>query len=36
MKISFTLNRQKVSINTDPMRRLLDVLREDFELLGTK
>ena len=36
MKITFTLNRQPVTINTEPMRRLLDVLREDFELLGTK
>lgn len=36
MKISFTLNKQKVSIDVDPMKRLLDVLREDFNLLGTK
>lgn len=36
MKISFTLNKQKVSIDVDPMKRLLDVLREDFNLLGAK
>ena len=36
MKINFTLNEKKVSIDVDPMKRLLDVLREDFNLLGTK
>ena len=36
MKISFKLNNKNVTIDTDPMRRLLDVLREDFNLLGTK
>lgn len=36
MKISFTLNKQKVSVDVDPMKRLLDVLREDFNLLGAK
>ncbi len=36
MKISFTLNKQNVTIDVDPMKRLLDVLREDFNLLGAK
>ena len=36
MKISFTLNKQKVTVDVDPMKRLLDVLREDFNLLGSK
>ncbi|HHE39119.1 MAG TPA: (2Fe-2S)-binding protein [Candidatus Cloacimonetes bacterium] len=36
MKISFKLNNKNVSINTDPMRRLIDVIREDFSLTGTK
>ena len=36
MKIKFTLNHTPVTVDCDPMKRLLDVLREDFELLGTK
>ncbi len=36
MKINFKLNNKNVAIDTDPMRRLLDVLREDFGLTGTK
>ena len=36
MKISFTLNHRPVTLDTDPRRRLLDVLREDFLLTGTK
>ncbi len=32
----FTLNGQKVAIETHPMKRLLDVLREDCGLTGTK
>ncbi len=36
MKIDFTLNGEKVSITTDPLRRLIDVLREDFDLKGVK
>ena len=36
MKISFTLNKQAVTIDVEPMKRLLDVLREDFNLLGAK
>ncbi len=35
-KISFTLNGKKVSLSTDPLRRLLDVLREDFGCTGVK
>jgi len=36
MKISFKLNGKKITVDTDPMRRLLDVLREDLNLTGTK
>ncbi len=36
MKINFTLNYKEASIDVDPMKRLLDILREDFGLLGTK
>ena len=35
-QIEFTLNNRKVAVATDPMRRLLDVLREDFGLTGPK
>lgn len=35
-KIKFRLNGVPVSLDTDPSRRLLDVLREDFELTGVK
>ena len=36
MKINFILNDVQKSIDTDPLRRLLDVLREDFRLFGVK
>ena len=36
VKIEFKLNGKCVSVNTDPLRRLLDVLREDFGLKGVK
>jgi carbon-monoxide dehydrogenase small subunit len=36
MKIKFQLNGQPRVVETAPMRRLLDVLREDLELTGTK
>ena len=36
MTIRFTLNSREVEIDTDPLRRLLDVLREDFDLTGVK
>ena len=32
----FRLNGSPVSLETNPLRRLLDVLREDFGLTGTK
>lgn len=34
--ISFTLNGQPRTVTTDPERHLLEVLREDLELTGTK
>src|SRR5260221_2034069 len=34
--IAFTVNGQSRSVTTDPERSLLDVLREDFKLTGTK
>jgi len=34
--ISFTVNGQNRTITTDPQRSLLDVLREDLKLTGTK
>ena len=36
MIINFSLNKKPVRVDVDPMKRLLDVLREDFQLLGTK
>ena len=36
MKIEFTLNHNKVVLDTDPRRRLLDVLREDLGILSVK
>jgi len=33
---NFTVNGQPRSVSTDPDRPLLDVLREDLELVGTK
>lgn len=35
-KINFILNGEKVSIDLVPGRRLLDVLRNDFHLIGIK
>ncbi len=34
--LSFFLNGEKVQLQADPLRRLLDVLREDFRLTGAK
>jgi aerobic-type carbon monoxide dehydrogenase small subunit (CoxS/CutS family) len=34
--INFTLNGQIKTVTTDPARRLLEVLREDLDLTGTK
>lgn len=36
MTLRFTLNGKPVSISTAPHRRLLDVLREELNLTGTK
>ena len=36
MEISFRLNGKEVSIFTDPLSRLIDVLREDFDCKGVK
>ncbi len=35
-KITFTVNGQSKTVTTDPQRPLLDVLREDLQLTGTK
>ena len=35
-RICFSLNGKDVSITTDPLRRLIDVLREDFDCNGVK
>jgi len=36
MKYEFELNGNKVEIDADPMSRLLDVLRDDAHLIGSK
>jgi carbon-monoxide dehydrogenase small subunit len=36
VKIQFVLNNKKIAIETDPLRRLLDVLRDEFNLKGVK
>lgn len=36
IKSSFTVNGTRRTVTTDPDRRLLDVLREDLDLTGTK
>ncbi|MGE4572251.1 MAG: (2Fe-2S)-binding protein [Candidatus Izemoplasmatales bacterium] len=36
MKINFNLNGKNITLDTNPNRRLLDVLREDFDLTGPK
>ena len=35
-KITFIVNGKSRTVTTDPSRSLLDVLREDFQLTGTK
>jgi len=35
-KITFILNNKTVVTNNDPSKRLLDVLREEFDLIGIK
>lgn len=34
--ITFIINGQKRTVETEPMKRLLDVIREDLHLTGTK
>ena len=36
MEVKFNLNGTQRSVSTDPDRRLLEVLREDLQLTGTK
>ncbi len=36
MKIEFEINNTRREVDSPPMRRLLDVLREDLRLTGTK
>ena len=36
MKLSFEVNGQARSVDVPPLKRLLDVLREDLGLTGTK
>lgn len=36
MVIEFTLNNKKVKVDKDPLSRLIDVLREEFKITGTK
>jgi carbon-monoxide dehydrogenase small subunit len=35
-KLDFTLNGKSVSVETDPLIRVLDLLREDFSLISVK
>jgi aerobic-type carbon monoxide dehydrogenase small subunit (CoxS/CutS family) len=36
MKVEFVLNGSRIVIDVDPDRRVVDILREDFQLTGTK
>ena len=36
MRIGFALNGSSVEVETDPLRRAVDLLREDFGMTGTK
>ncbi|MCX5805616.1 MAG: FAD binding domain-containing protein [Proteobacteria bacterium] len=36
MKISFILNNQNIAIEADPRTRVIDILREDVHMTGTK
>lgn len=36
MKIDFILNEENVSLDCEPQKRLLDILREDFDLTSVK
>ncbi|NOU92208.1 2Fe-2S iron-sulfur cluster binding domain-containing protein [Paenibacillus sp. LMG 31456] len=35
-KLSFQLNGKRLELNASPSRRVIDILREDLELTGTK
>ena len=36
MKIKFRINSSNINIDVAPQKRLLDIIREDFNLTGTK
>ena len=36
MNLEFYVNKKKVQLNVSPKRRLLDILRDDLDLTGTK
>lgn len=36
VSVTLTVNGERITVDTHPMRRLLDVLREDLKLTGTK
>ncbi len=36
MQIKFTINGKEIELDVSPKRRLLDILREDLDLTGTK
>ena len=36
MKVEFVLNGSRIVIDIDPDRRVVDILRDDFQLTGTK
>ena len=36
MKIRMTVNRKKIDINVAPQKRLLDIIRQELGLIGTK
>jgi len=36
MQIKFTINGKKIELEVSPKKRLLDILREDLHLIGTK
>lgn len=36
MELNFIVNENKIKINVNPDKRLIDILREDLQLTGTK
>ncbi|MDW7680068.1 MAG: (2Fe-2S)-binding protein [bacterium] len=36
IELNFTINEKKIKLKTEPNRRLLDILRQDLNLTGTK